>query len=230
MTQLPTPHAILFDWDNTLVDTWPTIHRALNTTLSFMQHEPWSLEKVRGNVKQSMREAFPALFGERWQEAAAHYQQSYRAIHLNDLQPLPGARATLEQLRAFPLFTGIVTNKKTDTLKLELAALGWEHYFDIAIGAGDAARDKPAADPAKLALARYAGLGGPHVWFVGDTAVDLACAAAIDATAILYGDHTPVNMTHDGHGFAAHVRSHTELQALLTAALPPAHGRAAPSR
>ena len=28
--RLPRPRAILFDWDNTLVDSWVTIHEALN--------------------------------------------------------------------------------------------------------------------------------------------------------------------------------------------------------
>jgi phosphoglycolate phosphatase len=216
--KLPHPHAVLFDWDNTLVDTWPTIHSALNVTLRQMEHPEWSLEAVKGNVKKSMREAFPAMFGDRWEEAAAHYQQSYRAIHLQHLAALAGAEQTLRQLRAAGLFVGIVTNKKTDTLRLELSALGWARYFDVTIGAGDAARDKPAPDPALLALADYDGARDAGVWFVGDTVVDLACAAAIGATPILYGDHTPVGATHDGHGFAAHVVDHAALQALFTGA------------
>lgn len=213
---LTTPHAVLFDWDNTLVDTWPTIHSALNSTLRFMEHEPWSMDYVKANVKKSMREAFPELFGDRWQEAAAHFQQSYRAVHLEQLNALPGAEETLRLLRTKPLFVGIVTNKKGDTLKKELAHLGWEHYFDAAVGAGDAARDKPSADPALMALETYKGARQQHVWFVGDTGVDLACAAAIGATPILYGDHTPVEMQHDGHGFAAHALDHTALQKLFT--------------
>jgi phosphoglycolate phosphatase len=30
MNKLSIPRAILFDWDNTLVDTWPLIHTAMN--------------------------------------------------------------------------------------------------------------------------------------------------------------------------------------------------------
>lgn len=213
---LTKPQAVLFDWDNTLVDTWPTIHTALNMTLDHMQHPAWSLEKVKANVKRSMRESFPEMFAQRWEEAAQHYQQSYRSIHLGHLQALAGAEGTLKQLRASNRFIGVVTNKKSDTLKLELDHLGWRDYFDVLVGAGDAARDKPSADPALLALKAYTGAQDDSVWFVGDTAVDLECAAAIGATAILYGDHVPQGMVHDGHGFAAHVRDHAELQQLLT--------------
>jgi phosphoglycolate phosphatase len=34
------PRAILFDWDNTLVDTWPTILDALNTTFEAFHMAP----------------------------------------------------------------------------------------------------------------------------------------------------------------------------------------------
>ena len=213
---LPQPQAVLFDWDNTLVDTWPTIHVALNMTLEYMQHPAWSLDKVKSNVKRSMRESFPEMFAERWEEAAAHYQQSYRSIHLGHLQPLPGAENTLRMLKAKKLFLGIVTNKKSDTLKLEIDHLGWRDYFDVMVGAGDAARDKPSGDPAILALESYSGDRNQAVWFVGDTGVDLECAAAIHATSFLFGDHAPQGMRHDGHAFDAHARTHSDLQEMIT--------------
>ena len=34
---LKKPKAIVFDWDNTLVDTWPIIHMAINQTMQTMQ-------------------------------------------------------------------------------------------------------------------------------------------------------------------------------------------------
>lgn len=213
---LPTPKAVLFDWDNTLVDTWPTIHKALNMTMGYMQHEPWSLEKVKNDVKRSMRESFPELFADRWEEAAQHYQQSYRGIHLDHLQPLPAAEETLKLLRTKKLFVGVVTNKKSDTLKLELNHLGWRDYFDVTVGAGDAKRDKPSCDPAIMALENFTGARPEEVWFIGDTGVDLECAAGIGATSVLYGDHAPQGMMHDGHPFTAHARDHTELQKLFT--------------
>lgn len=216
---LAAPHAVLFDWDNTLVDTWPIIHRALNLTLVHMGHEEWSFEKVKNNTKKSMRDAFPELFGDRWEEAAKHYQQSYRSLNLQHLNELPGAEAMLQALKARGVFMGAVSNKKGDTLRTELAHIGWDKYFDVAIGAGDAARDKPAGDPALLALKDYTGLRGLHVWFVGDTSVDLGCAAEIGATAILYGEDEPVAALHEGFAFHAHVHDHAALTPLLMAAI-----------
>ena len=36
-TPLKRPRAILFDWDNTLVDSWATIHEALNVVMTAME-------------------------------------------------------------------------------------------------------------------------------------------------------------------------------------------------
>ena len=58
------PRAFLFDWDNTLVDSWPIIHDALNVTLTAFGKEPWSLDETRSRVRKSMRDSFPKLFGD----------------------------------------------------------------------------------------------------------------------------------------------------------------------
>jgi phosphoglycolate phosphatase len=212
---LPKPRAILFDWDNTLVDTWPVIHRALNETLTFMGHEPWTMERVQRDVKRSMRDAFPELFGDRWKLAAQHYQDSYKAIHLDDILPLPGAEALLTLLQTRDIHAGVVSNKRGPTLRLEAKKLGWENYFFALVGSGDAVRDKPDAAHALMALEQGNHETGADIWFIGDTAVDLECAHAIGATPILYGPHALEGLIYEGSAIAAHVRDHAELIALL---------------
>lgn len=215
MTKLPTPRAILFDWDNTLVNTWPLIHTALNMTLRHMKHEEWSYEKVTSVVKQSMRDSFPALFGDRWKEAADFYQTSYRSMHLDKLQPLPDVLAMLGSIPRERIFVGVVSNKQGNTLRKEIEALHWEAYFDVAVGAGDAARDKPHAEPVLLALKDTGVAPGADVWFIGDTGVDLGCAQVTGCTAILYGEFTTDGKTHDDYPFAAHAHDHVELKGLI---------------
>ncbi len=209
------PKAILFDWDNTLVDTWPTIHEALNQTLRYMEHPEWSLEKTKANVKQSMRDAFPEMFGDRWEEAAGFYQKSYRAIHLQHLHPLPLALDVVAMLRDSSAFVGVVSNKMGTTLRTEIENLGWSEYFDAIVGAGDAAKDKPNGEPAHLALSESGMQAGEHVWFIGDTIVDLECAHNTGCTPVLYGDFVTGANEYEGFTFAHHVRDHTELLALL---------------
>ncbi len=217
MMSLPKPEVILFDWDNTLVDTWPMIHTALNMTMRHMEHPEWSFEKVKSNVTKSMRDSFPELFKERWEEAAEHFQHSYRATHLENLKELVGAERMLAEA-AKVAKVGLVSNKRGDSLRKELAHLGWEKYVVTAVGSGDAAHDKPACDPVWMALEAMDAPRDAALWFVGDTVVDIECAKNIGATAVLYGDHATEGSLFEGFPFHAQVRNHEEMTALIAAA------------
>ena len=216
---LTKPQAILFDWDNTLVDTWPTIHAALNEMMRAMGREEWSLEYVKANVKKSMRDAFPEIFGDQWEEAAQHYQTAYRRMHLENLQPLEGALKVVEGLRASVPYVAIVSNKRGDTLRKELAHLKWQEHFDCAVGAGDAAHDKPHPEMVLHTLRQRDMGASKEIWFVGDTVVDLEVANASGCTPILYGDVATQGDSYLGHRFARHVRDHDALDTLIQSCL-----------
>jgi phosphoglycolate phosphatase len=185
---LKPPRAILFDWDNTLVNVWPTIHEALNAALTAMGHAPWTLAETLQRVRRSLRDSFPAMFGERWTEAREIFYATYNRRHLDMLQPLPGARELLGRLSAQRMLLGVVSNKTGSILRLEAAHLGWSRYFASIVGAGDAASDKPAPDPIYLVLKESGYLVDKSIWYVGDTAMDMECARRAGCTAILVGE------------------------------------------
>jgi phosphoglycolate phosphatase len=87
----------------------------------------------------------------------------------------------------------VVSNKAGRFLRAEVTHLGWSAHFGTVIGAGDAAADKPDAAPILLALDHLAQAAGPSVWYLGDTALDMAAARAAGVTAVLVGD-----ASHDG--------------------------------
>lgn len=209
--------AFLFDWDNTLVDTWPTIHAALNIMMVEMGEEEWSLAKTKANVKRSMRDAFPDMFGDDWEQAAEIYQRAYRSMHLDNLSAIVGAEDTLKLLRTMPVKVAAVSNKRGPTLREEIAHIGWGDYFDAIVGAGDAAHDKPHPAPAELALQKMEQDKGKHIWFVGDTIVDLECSNATGCTTVLYGDVEIDGNRYLDHEFHHHVKNHDELVGLITA-------------
>lgn len=183
--RLQRPRAILFDWDNTLIDTWAVIHDALNTTLVDMGHEPWTLAQTKARVRNSLRDSFPRLFGAEWECAAGIYADAYASMHLERLTAMPGAAQMLDSLLDRGLYLGVVSNKMGAFLRREAARLGWSAKFRSLVGAGDAPRDKPAADPVELALAGSGIARGGEVWFVGDTDIDMACAGNAGCTPIL---------------------------------------------
>ena len=185
---LRRPRAILFDWDNTLVDSWATIHEALNYLMRTLNRPEWTLAETKGRVRLSLREAFPLYFGEHWEMARDIYLEHFRAIHLDRLMALPGREALLRGLKEEGLYLGIVSNKTGPLLRREVDRLGWTSLFGSIVGAGDAPADKPACEPVRLALQPSGVPAGEEVWFVGDTAVDMECARSSGCVAVLLGE------------------------------------------
>ena len=184
---LKRPRAIIFDWDNTLVDSWGTIHDALNFLMEAMAQPSWTMAQTRERVRLSLRESFPRIFGERWEEAQRIYLDRFRAIHLERLSPLPG-RADMLRVLAAGHYLAVVSNKTGAVLRNEAAHLGWSSLFGSIVGAGDAHTDKPHCAPVELALQPSGIQPGPDVWFVGDTAVDMECALASGCIPVLLGE------------------------------------------
>jgi phosphoglycolate phosphatase len=174
--RLPRPRAILFDWDNTLVDSWGTIHEALNLTFAQMGTPSWSMAETQARVRHSLRDSFPKLFGDDWEHARALYLGHFEALHLERLITLPGAAELIAALHAEGFYLGVVSNKTGRLLRREVAALGWEQWFARVVGAGDAAADKPDPVTVSLALESSGIVPGDDVWFVGDTDIDMQCA------------------------------------------------------
>ncbi len=179
------PRAVIFDWDNTLVDSWQTIHDALNETLAALDRPLWTLSETKARTRQSLRDAFPALFGDDWTRAQKIYLERFAAIHLERLRPFEGARELLAELQRHGVFLALVSNKTGRLLRHEVEALGWADYFGAIIGAGDAAFDKPHRAPVDLALADSGIAAGLSVWFVGDTGIDIDCAVNAGCVPIL---------------------------------------------
>lgn len=201
---LPPPRAILFDWDGTLVDNWPVIRLALNDTLVAWGKEPWTMQEVMERVSQSQRDSFPILFGDDWEAARDHFYARFAEHHLRGLELLPEVVETLDALRETGIWLGVVSNKRGDFLRKEVAYLGWESYFGAVIGANDAAQDKPSAAPVHMVLSGTDHVAGEDIWFVGDSATDMETARNAGCVAILIR-HPGANPTPLPEGLSADV-------------------------
>lgn len=220
MVMLPLPQAVIFDWDNTLVDTWPIIHAALQKTFIALGVEPWDFDTTRRRVRKSMRDSFPEIFGENWQRAGELYQRHYREHHISKLTPLEGAVATLDAIQHLNIPMFVVSNKKGGNLRQEMEHLGWNRYFLAITGSDDAAKDKPHPEPVLHALTPHGFQPSQDIWFIGDSDIDLECAQNTQCTAILYGDFVSqqpeFSPTHyAGFPYAIYTKTHADLQRLL---------------
>ncbi len=194
------PKAVLFDWDGTLVNSWPTIHESMNVTLEKMGHKPWTLEQTMARARKSLRDAFPVLFGDRWEEAREIFYVAYRSIHLDQVEKIDGADDLIRFFSNRGCHLAVVSNKSGRHLRAESKKLFWDKYFaGYLVGSGDAVRDKPAADPVHLALKKTGISPSKEVWFIGDTWVDIACGLASGCFTILLGNNDKGAVEYNEH-------------------------------
>ena len=185
-SDLEAPRAILWDWDNTLVDGWRAITAASNVAFAAFGLPTWTETETRARAVGSIRDTFPKLFGPDWERARALFFEAFDSLHLDWLRSMPGAEAALVVAAAWP--QGIVSNKTGHYLRREVAHLRWESRFGALVGAGDASADKPHPAPIWHALTMIGMRPDPTIWYVGDTGSDMRAARAAGCTAVLLGD------------------------------------------
>ena len=170
------PAVILFDWDNTLIDSWQIIHAALNETFMAMGKKPWGLEETKQRVQKSLRDSFPTLFGEKWHDAASVFYGSFEKLHIQNLKPMPYAPEMLARAGQLVDVLGVISNKTGKYLRKEVKHLDWDRHFIDVIGAGDADFDKPNAAPVKLFMQKNSIAFDSVIWYVGDSDIDIETA------------------------------------------------------
>lgn len=202
---IPPPFVILFDWDDTLIHTWPflwklykrTFHHFGKNIEDFLDESTCKDYAVR-NGRRTFIEAFGEDIG---QQARDFFLKTYQEESLPSLTPITGAQDVLDTLKQQRIPMGIVSNKESRFLKREITHMGWDHYFQSIVGR-DVAGAKPTPAPIYHALDEmqlhhlfkedagdYASL-----WFIGDTNVDKETAKAVGCTFIGFGDFfTPSN-------------------------------------
>jgi phosphoglycolate phosphatase len=197
--KLPSPKAVLFDWDNTLVDSLPTTLHAINAVMEHYGRPLVTMERLQKGPGKALRETFPIMFGDDWETAADIYYKAYNEVHMDLIQPHPHAQDLLDYLYQQKMFLGVVSNKHGDNLRLEVANLGWEKYFREIVGSKDTEQDKPSHVPVELALAMLPEGLGPHIWFIGDSLVDMATAKNSSLTGIFINSDENIARVKEVH-------------------------------
>ena len=188
---LPKPRAVIFDWDDTIVDSWTTALEALNAALTGMGQAAWSDDEARRRCGASARDLFQQLFGDRWQEADKIYYDTFNRIFLKNVRIHEHVEDILKTLADNHVYLAVVSNKRGHLLRSEAAHIRFDRYFGKIVGAGDAEADKPAAAPVHMALQGSGIAAGIDVWFIGDSHTDMICALNSGCTPILLETKPP---------------------------------------
>ena len=178
------PQIIIFDWDNTLVDSFPLLLAAYNHLFQKFDMPEWDEETARENIRLTAKDTFPEMFGEdRYDEVMEVFHSYIRQRHLQQLSVLPGAKALLQALKAHDISTAIVSNKTSILLLAEIEDLQWGDLSQIHLGACDVSKGKP--DPEGiLKAATFIGMHPQDCCYVGDTENDMLTAQAAGMTSI----------------------------------------------
>lgn len=208
------PKCVIFDWDNTLISTWPKIAMALNSALEFFDKPRWSIAEVKANSHKSLKDGFPIIFGHNWEEARDIFYKVYEET--SDIEALEGGERILKLLQKNNIKAGIVSNKRGDILRKEVQDIGWDDYFFGAVGSLDAHCDKPHPDPVYHLLEGIHMESSNKVWFIGDTTVDIECAVNSGCIPILFGDKTSSPDLDEKHFKYLQVKNHNEFYDLIT--------------
>jgi phosphoglycolate phosphatase len=181
------PKAILFDWDNTLVDTWKIAFDAMNFARKSLGFSQFTVEEFWSHPHHSMRDAAVELFGEQYKEGEKLFYEAIDKLHLKELKKLHGAELLLENIKDLGIYMGVVSNKDGNYLRKEVEHLGWRPHFHKVIGARDMEEDKPSPIPVFAALHNSSIDPSHDVWFVGDSIVDVHCARASGCVPVVVG-------------------------------------------
>ncbi len=176
--------AIFFDWDNTLVDTWPILLKASNAVLEHFGRPQATLAEVKVQARLSTREGFPKQFGENWHEAQTIFYQAVHK-HRNDLKLYDGVWQQLQLLKTTGYRVAIISNKKSTLLSEEIKQFNISS--DLVLGSGDCAYDKPYPEMGLIAL-QHLRLQPQDAVYIGDSVTDWTFAYNLNMHAIAIGN------------------------------------------
>ncbi|MBQ9738379.1 MAG: HAD family hydrolase [Alphaproteobacteria bacterium] len=164
---------ILWDWDNTLADTFGAIFAAQNDARVQYGMTPWTKEESKAAMNTSGRNLIKDVFGaDKAAEVRAYFLSRY-AEHADALELKAGAKEILKTAKELGFVNILASNKAGPILRNEVSAMGVADYFDRLIGAEEAEEDKPSKIFTDTALA---GIEADMIISIGDGKADIQMA------------------------------------------------------
>lgn len=164
---------ILWDWDNTLADTFGAIFAAQNDARVQYGMTPWTKEESKAAMNTSGRNLIKDVFGaDKAAEVRAYFLSRY-AEHADALELKTGAKEILQMAKESGFVNILASNKAGPILRNEVNAMGVSDYFDRLIGAEEADEDKPSKIFTDTALS---GFNPQKIISIGDGKADIQMA------------------------------------------------------
>jgi phosphoglycolate phosphatase len=183
---LPLPKLVIFDWDNTLVDTKAHLSDARLLTLNTFKAANYIQNTLESSA--SSKDFFLQFKEDDQQAAKEFFYNAYHNSTKDGITTISGSLKIIELLYELKISLVILSNKTEEILLDEINNLKWQHYFNIIIGSNGVHPDKPSIEVINLALENYLHIDRKDIWLIGDANVDIECANNYGCIPILYGD------------------------------------------
>ena len=191
---LPTPGAIVFDFDGTIGDTRGLILSCFLATYRELELPAPSEEAIAATIGLRLERAFANL-SDLDDAASLAAANSYRRIfHARDhaaVAPIRGVPEVVRRCHGAGLPIAVGSSRGHDTLDPMLKGLGLFELFGLVLDHGDAGAEKP--DPAMLqVVARRFGVAPSQLIMIGDTTFDVEMGnnAGAFSVGVTWGNHT----------------------------------------
>lgn len=179
--------AIIFDWDQTLIDSWGVHRDALQHTARSLNVPQPDDATIQRTFTGTLEKQLVTLFG-RAQPFLEPYLEYYWAHHTTAARLFPGILPMVETLHQRGVSLGLLSNKMRAPAVAELEATGLLHTFALMVFRDDLGSVKP--DPEGLnALMEGFAVRPQEMLVVGDSPVDMQAARSVGtwSAAALWG-------------------------------------------
>ncbi len=172
-------HALLFDFDGTLADSFAAIIASSNHV-----RESFGLPPLPdADIRRLVGHGLPALLADVCpgcdiDEAVRRYREHHAATMLSGTKLMPGVLDTVAELRRRGLPLGVCSNKAVAFTRQLITALGLGDHMTAVLGPEDVG-GKPKPDPAMLLEGcRRLSVSAESTIYVGDMSVDVLAGKA----------------------------------------------------
>lgn len=185
-------HAIIFDFDGTLVDTFPGILRSWQMTFEALSLGPVDSEKVRSSIGPTKDVYLKMMLGDlaptHGEKALETYKKFYRQESPALTFVYDGVYGLLDILEKKKIPMAIASNKPFRQITLLAEKFGFTPRFRLILGPEMTGKGKPDPDMF-LHCAAHTGVAPEHTLVVGDTELDMIAAqrAGMKRAAALWG-------------------------------------------
>ena len=182
--------AVIFDFDGTLLDTFPAIAAGWNAAMKPIFNRTYTDAEVishfgppdEGMIAHQLRD-HPGEF----EGAVERYFAAFERADC-DIAIFPGIETLLNDLASRQIPLGIMTGKGRRAAEITLHRIGWHARFGAILTGDDVPNAKPAPD-GLLATARAMNFTPRECVYIGDSPADMSAARAAKMTAVVAGWH-----------------------------------------